>query len=184
MSKFSNDLVEGALVLIFAHQFFDFCKYLVDKLTPIPQPEQPTTNSFANLRVSLVNETPQPAVPFPWSPAFPPAIPLAQKVRRSQRPTFRSTRFLPEEPKAEVVVRQQETTEAVVRQQETKTVLVTETTVDRRHNEFTERVDEFIKIIHPLKRISTVHVNPGRKHIGRLLAWYARQQTVRSYPED
>src|SRR5262245_11487009 len=134
MSKFNNDLVEGALVLIFTYQVFDFCKFVVDKLATMPQPSSPTSNGFDNLfGLSLMNETPHTAVRFPF-PSSPPVIPVPPRVRRFQ-PTFRRTPLLPAVAKAEVVVRQQET----------KTVLVTETRVDRRHNEFTERVDKFIK---------------------------------------
>src|SRR5262249_13394196 len=149
MSKFSDDLVGGAVLLILTHQFFDFCKCVVDKLATTPQPSNPTATGFTNpLMASLVNRTPQPAVrlPFPWSSPFPPTIPLPHWVRRSQ-PRFRRTSLLPDEAKAEVVVHEQETKEIVFRDQETKTMLLTETRVrvDRRHTELTEKIERWIK---------------------------------------
>jgi hypothetical protein len=139
MSKFSDDLVGGAVVLIFTHQCFEFCKFLVDKLATMPQPSSPTVTGFTNpLKVSLVTDTPQPAgFPFTWSSSpFPPAIPLAQRVLRSDRRTFLPSSFLAEEANAQVVV---------FPQQETKTALGTDARGDRRHNDFTEQVEKCIK---------------------------------------
>src|SRR5262245_40245511 len=108
MSRFNDDLVGGAVVLIVAHLCFDFCKFLVDKLATMAQPSPPTVTGFTNpLNVLLVNESPQPAG-LPWCFPFPPpAMPLPHTLPRIHRRTYRS-RLLPEAANTEVVVRQRE----------------------------------------------------------------------------